>query len=299
MTMLNEEDLQTLQQEVQRLLGRCMLRLQQYERLIKAMVADHKISGPFHNLQQARAKQIDATAGKTLGTLVGDLIGSYVVADGANPPEETKTNSPENANWFAMQMTLGLPAAEFVRVESELREMVLLRNNLVHHFIDKHDLWSSDGCRGARDALVTAYSRIDHHFGQLRGWAESMEKVRQTMSGILQSEEFNDVFVNGITPDGKVNWDASGIVSALREAIGALAVDGWAPVDDAGNWIATRYPEQLPAKYGCHSWRQVVHNAPILELRYLEMDGQRTACYREKDDSTATSRSNMSSSQDR
>jgi hypothetical protein len=289
MTMLNEEDLQALQQEVQRLLGRCMLRLQQYERLIKAMVADHKISGPFHNLQQARAKQIDDTARKTLGILVGDLLGSYIVADEINPPEEMKTNPPENVNSFAMHMTLGLPESEFVKVESELREMVLLRNNLVHHFIDQHYLWSSDGCRGARDALVTAYSRIDHHFGQLRGWAESMEKVRQAMSGILQSEEFKDVFVNGITPDANVNWDASSIVSALREAIGALAVDGWAPVDDAGNWIATRYPEQLPAKYGCHSWRQVVHNAPILELRYLEMDGQRTACYREKDN-TATSR---------
>ena len=289
MTMLNDEDLQTLQQEVQWLLGRCMLRLQQYERLIKAMVAHHKLSGSFHDLERARAVQIDDTARKTLGTLVGDLLGSYVVADEVDPPEESTTSSPENVNWFAMQMTLGLPDAEFVRVESELREMVLLRNNLVHHFIDQHDLWSSDGCRGARDALVTAYSRIDHHFGQLRGWAESMEKVRQTMSEILQSEEFKDVFVNGIAADGKVNWDASGIVSALREAFGALAADGWAPVAEAGKWITQRYPEQLPAKYGCLSWRQVVHNAPILELRYLEIDGRRTACYREKD-STAASR---------
>lgn len=283
MTMLNDEDLQTLQQEVQRLLGRCMLRLQQYERLIKAMVAHHKVSGPFLDLERARAAQIDATAGKTLGTLVGDLIGSYVVADGVNPPEETKTNPPENVNSFAMHMTLGLPEAEFVKVEGELREMVLLRNNLVHHFIDQHDLWSSDGCRGAQDALVTAYNRIDQHFGQLREWAEDMEKMRQTMSEILQSEEFKDVLVNGIAADGKVNWDASGIVSALREAFSALAVDGWAPVAEAGKWITKRYPEQLPAKYGCLSWRQVVHNAPILELQYLEMDGQRTACYREKD----------------
>ncbi len=106
------------------------------------------------------------------------------------------------------------------------------------------------------------------------------------MSELLQSKEFEELFVNGITPDGKVNWDASGIVSALREAFGALAVDGWAPVAAAGKWVAKRYPEQLPAKYGCLSWRQVVHNAPILELRYLEMDGQRTACYREKDSSS-------------
>ena len=198
--MQNDEVLQTLQQEVQRLLGRCMLRLQQYEQLIKAMVAHHRLSGPIHDLEQTRAKQIDDTARKTLGILVGDLLGSYVVADEINPPEETKTNPSENVNSFAMHMTLGLPDAEFVKVESELREMVLLRNNLVHHFIDQYDLWSSDGCRGAQDALVNAYSRIDHHFGQLRGWAESMDEVRQTMSEILQSEEFKDVFVNGIAP---------------------------------------------------------------------------------------------------
>ena len=283
MTMSNDDELRTLQQDVQRLLGRCMLRLQQYEQLIKAMLGHHKISGSFYDLERVRAAQIDDTARKTLGTLVGDLLGSYVVADEINPLAETKTNSPEDVSWFAMQMTLGLPDAEFVRVERELREMVLLRNNLAHHFIDQHDLMSPDGCRGAQDALVIAYNRIDQHFGQLREWAEVMEKTQQTMSEILQSEEFKDVFVNGISPDGKVDWDASGVVSALREAFGVLAVDGWAPVGEAGKWITKRYPEQLPAKYGCQSWRQVVHNAPNLELRYLEMDGQRTACYRDKD----------------
>lgn len=285
MTMIDDEDLKTLQHEVQRLLGRCLLRLQQYERLIKSMVAHHKVSGPIPDLEKASAKQVDDTARKTLGTLVGDLVGSYVVADEVDPTEETTTYFPENVNWFAMQMTLGLPEAEFTLVESELREMVLLRNNLVHHFIDQHDLWSSDGCRRAKDALVIAYKRIDQHFGQLREWAEGMEKMRQTLSEILQSEEFKDVLVNGIAPNGKVNWDASGIVSALREAFRALAVDGWAPVAEAGKWVAKLYPEQLPAKYGCQSWRQVVHNASILELRYLEIDGQRTACYREKDSS--------------
>lgn len=289
MTMSNDDELRTLQQDVQRLLGRCMLRLQQYERLIKAMVADHKFSGQMDSLEQIKSEQIDATASKTLGTLVGDLIGSYVVAGEISPPEAATTNSPENVNCFAMQMTLGLPDAEFVRVKRELREMVLLRNNLVHHFIDQHDISSSDGCRGAKDALVTAYNRIDQHFGQLREWAEDMEKMRQMMSEILQSEQFKDVFVNGIAADGKINWDASGVVNALREAFGALVVDGWAPVDEAGKWIAKRYPEQLPARYGCLSWRQVVHNASILELRYFEMDGRRTACYREKD-SAVTSR---------
>lgn len=47
---MNDEDLQAQQREVQRLLGRCMLHPQQYERLMKGIVAHHDISGPAYEL---------------------------------------------------------------------------------------------------------------------------------------------------------------------------------------------------------------------------------------------------------
>ena len=54
----NESDrLPDLQCEVQRKLGRCMLRLQQYERLLKAMVAGMALEGPMEQLDEMRAKQ--------------------------------------------------------------------------------------------------------------------------------------------------------------------------------------------------------------------------------------------------
>ncbi len=113
MTTLNDEDLQTLQHEVQRLLGRCLLRLQQYERLIKAIAAHDRFSGPIHDLERVRAAQFNRTARKTLGTLVGDLLGSYIVANNIDPPEEAATSSAENVNWSAMQMTLSLSDKDF------------------------------------------------------------------------------------------------------------------------------------------------------------------------------------------
>ena len=39
------------QRDVQRLLGRCMLRIQQYERLLKAMLAHHEVDGPVETLE--------------------------------------------------------------------------------------------------------------------------------------------------------------------------------------------------------------------------------------------------------
>jgi hypothetical protein len=36
----------SMQHEVQRQLGRCLLRLQQYERLMKSMLSRHRLGGP-------------------------------------------------------------------------------------------------------------------------------------------------------------------------------------------------------------------------------------------------------------
>jgi hypothetical protein len=107
-----------------------------------------------------------------------------------------------------------------------------------------------------------------------------MDQARRLAAEFAQSDAFHDLVVNGIAPDGSVDWPVAGIVSALREAAGELAVEGWTPVATAGRWIADRHPDQLPAKYGCSSWRQVVHESRLFELRYRETNGQRAAWYR-------------------
>lgn len=283
MTISPDKALQTLQHEVQRLLGRCILRLQQYELLIKAIVANHEISVSADASGAFKAETKTDTSTKTLGNLVRKLLGSYVVNDEIEASVEAVFTRPEASTSFGMRMHVNLSDADFAQTEKDLRELVLLRNNLVHHFIDQHDIGSLEGCSGAQDALSAAYSIIDQHLKQLRGWAEDMEQSRRAMAELLQKDVLRDFVVNGISPDGTVHWPAAGIVSYLRTAARELAVDGWAPVDEVGSRIAEQYPDQLPAKYGCTSWRQVVHESRIFELRYREVDGKRAAWYREKE----------------
>ena len=278
MTANSDEALQSLQREVQRLLGRCLLRLQQYERLIKAIMADYEISGPAHALEEVRAARMTATAGKTLGTMVGELLGSYVVANEVDTAIQTSTDTSHAR--ISISNRLQLSDADFARTENDLRELVLLRNNLVHHFIDQHEIGTLDGCRSGRDALIAAYSRIDQHLEELRTWAEDMQEARRALAEVVQSDAFRDHLVNGTYPDGTVFWPGAGIVRALREAASELAVDGWTTVEEAARWITERYPEQQPANYGCSSWRHVVHESRSFELRYFEVGGRRVARYR-------------------
>ncbi|WP_454258574.1 OST-HTH/LOTUS domain-containing protein [Pseudoxanthomonas mexicana] len=281
MTTSPADDVLTMQQrEVQRLLGRCLLRLQQYEKLMKAIVAHHEILATGIPMASNQEQRIADASSKTLGTLVGTLLGSYVtngeMDDASEPDARDDTLS------FKMKMRLSMSAEDYSRTQGDLKELVSLRNDLVHHFIDDHDLWDLDGCRGAHDALTITYSRIDQHFEQLRGWAEHMDQARRLAAEFVNSDAFRDLVIHGIAPDGLVSWPAAGIVQTLREATAELGVDGWTPVASAGRWIAERHPEHLPAKYGCSSWRQVVHESRLFELRYRDVDGQRAAWYRAK-----------------
>ena len=279
---MTEEDPQSMQREVQRLLGRCLIRIQQYERLMKAIVAHHDISGPAHALEAILAARVGDASTKTLGALVGQLVSSYVTTETASGKEK-EFELPDNALSFGFRAQLSLSPEDYIRTQDELRELVSLRNMLVHHFIDQHDLWTTEGCRSAREALDVSYARIDQHYEQLRRWAEHMEQARQLMAEFVQSEPFRDAFFNGIAPDGSVDWAWAGIVRVLREAARELAVEGWTPVEVAERWMLDRYPDQQPAKYGCTSLRQVLHESRLFELRHHKVDGLLVARYRPKE----------------
>ena len=82
MAVLNQTDIVGPQHEVQRLLGRCLLRVQQYERLLKAMIAVQKLSGTPETLPHALDARKAEASDKTLGTLVGRLMGDYIMKEG-------------------------------------------------------------------------------------------------------------------------------------------------------------------------------------------------------------------------
>lgn len=273
--------LQLPQREVQRLLGRCLLRIQQYERLIKAIVAHHEICGPVWSLDAIRSARIADASTKSLGLLVGKLVGSYLVHGSGRDTDLPDPDSGEVAT-VRMQLRLEMGAEDFERTHADLKDLVRLRNDLVHHFIDQNDIWTVLGCARAKQALLTAYSRIGHHFEQLRSWAENMEQARQLAAEFVQSEVFRDLVINGISPDGSVDWPGSGIVRLLREAMSELSVDGWTSIASAERFIQARDPEQLPVKYGCRTLKQVVHQSRLFELQYREQGGRREAHFKDR-----------------
>jgi hypothetical protein len=285
MAVLNQADLVGPQHEVQRLLGRCLLRLQQYERLLKAMIAVQKLSGTPETLPHALdARKVEASD-KTLGTLVGRLMGDYIMKEGSELPDDT-ADHPGDSIHFAFRVQLNLPAENYETLKADLRDLVTLRNTLVHHFIELHDLWTVDGCLRAQDALTRSYAEIDRHVAQLGTFAGHMDEAREAAAKVMQSPQFLDMVVNGIGLDGQIHWPVAGIVGALRKAFSELSVDGWVNLDAAARWVSEHQPEQTPKKYGCSRWRQVIHESGQFELRRFTHKGQFGAWFRELSNAT-------------
>lgn len=282
--MSPHEDVTAEQHEVQRLLGRCMLRLQQYEGLMKAILAHHELSGAAHELQARRAERISELSTTSLGNLAKLLFESYVVVrrpDGS-PADDNEVDLPASTvATIRTRMTLEMAAEDVVATKAAVKELVNLRNSLVHHLIERFNVWSLEGCAQATAHLVECYGRIDEHFEQLRQWAVSMDEARALAASFMQSDAFQDFVVNGIGPDGVVHWPSAGIVSCLREAVSVGGTDGWTPLEAAIAFMAERHQEQTPHKYGCRSWQQVLHESRAFELQYRgEAGAARTAWYR-------------------
>lgn len=281
-TPMPSDDVLAIQHIVQRKLGRCLLRLQQYEQLQKVIVTHGELSGPADRLHTIREQKIASAQKKTMGTLVGMLTESFLTQSPQNEESQTETDAGDQI-WFSYRHQLEMPAEHYEATKAALKELVDLRNKLVHHFIERFDLWSESGCQAADGFLEESYETINRHCLNLQCWAKTMIEARAKMTSFIQSQTFEDALIDGIREDGSIYWPGSGICRCLREAETKLAEGGWTRLEAAIRWIGGTYPEQTPKRYGCSSWRYVLQESRQFVIRKSQAENECTAVwYRSK-----------------
>ena len=263
------ETTQEQRSEVHRKLGRCLLRLQQYEMLTKAMLVDHQQSGSLADWDARRQARIAMFAKKTLGQLIEWMKDSYLTPEPEGREVTSEPPAGSNQVWISFRSAMHMDPDSYHRTVAGMEELVDLRNNLVHHLLEHFNLWMLDGCAAADTHLEKSYDLIDRHVIELGEWARHMDEARQAAAAFMASDEYFDhVQTFKAKPDRAVPplHQRSPIVECLREAEAFLAVDGWVLLDDAISFIGRVDQEQNPTRYGRKNWRQVLRDSGAFEF---------------------------------
>lgn len=164
---------------VQQKLGHCVLRLQAYELGLKAILSQHDVVVTAKGVKPDRRLKRS-----TLGTLFRQLFGSLLTTDAALEQADAQDKEDDAGGEGPLahfRMQIALPEEESSRLNSELKAFVRLRNELIHHFRERHDLGSQEGCQSAEAALNAASARIERHIDDLRTWAGDLLSARQAL----------------------------------------------------------------------------------------------------------------------
>jgi hypothetical protein len=274
MTVKSNRSLIEAQRDVQWLMGYCILSLQEYELMMKGYLAEAEFvvtelpDGTFQVEPPPDLGYI--TLGGLVSRLLESVVTSHEKAEAGTPDDPSDTGTS-----VRIRHRKSFTEEDLVRTASDLKELVLLRNRLVHHFLAEHDLNSLAGCLAAENAVSKAADKINVQRDRLIKWVNDRTEAKKHLIDALNLPEVIDHLDNDI-----IAWHYTTIVKALREAAETLHRDGWTSVSAAQAWILARDPEELPEGYGCKSWRQVIRDCGLFELRYFVEGGTRVPWYR-------------------
>lgn len=196
--MSGESEIQVHQREVQRLLGRALLRFQHLEGLLKKLVVVRFVSAGPQQIADGFKKRLDEVMASPLGWLKEELFEKYVRPEGVQP-DESELDKAVAKGHMAFQNRLSIPQAEHKRLKESLSLVHSRRNQVVHHFLDQFDLQSVKCCQGAQDFLEETHRLLDLHQEEFLEFAKSVSHIHGAIASFMQTPEFGEAL---LTPGG-------------------------------------------------------------------------------------------------
>jgi len=269
---MEEPSYAALQREVQRKLGRCLIRIQQYELLLKELVAKREVSAILGRNPVPLAEPSPTATTRTMGQLVGELTDKYfqptLLDSGETQPEASSDDNEHPAGWAGVRRSVSMSPDSHAKLIEELQELVDLRNDLVHHFVEVQDLVTEEGCIAADMYLQHCYTEIDRHLVSLQGWAASSNEATRSIAAFMASPEYNAFLMAELSPSISQREAALPcLVELLRRAEAKISKDGWTALSAAIAFAKTVAPDETPKKHAFGSWRQVLHDAGFFQVR--------------------------------
>ncbi|HVK02327.1 MAG TPA: hypothetical protein VM490_02565 [Armatimonadaceae bacterium] len=220
-----------MQEEIEQRIGRNLLTFQRIEGWLKQLAVFSRIDSYAHDLARFRREKCEAVETRTMGHLVGQLNGDVL----SGPVEQSVPDALTNTF-----VTIGF-SADYPELRASLSALVAERNDLVHHFLARHDLTTPDGTAAAVDSLDRQYERAQQVLNELKALNEQRSGMVRQIIDFLESDagiRYLDL------------WFGHGrrITGLLQEVAREKAdPEGWTDLGAAGQAIRQQASEDLTA----------------------------------------------------
>ena len=194
--MSDESEHLPVQRDVQCAIGRALLRFQHLEKVLKGLLVGRFVSGAPGQADAGAKQRLELVSSSPLGWLKEELLGRYLQPEGA-PVDESELDKAAARGHIAFRVSVGLPAQDHASLSQHLSVVHERRNVLVHHFLDKFDLQTHEGCAAALAYLDETHELLDTHQGEVLRFAEWAAGLHQVMVRQLERPEFTALLQAG------------------------------------------------------------------------------------------------------
>jgi len=245
--------------EVLRKIGRNILLFQEFEYLLKHIVAKGSFSGFMSEIGSNIEKRTILIQKQTMGQLVGQYLETTdpEYQDSSNVPEELKEP------FFSFKFQTECDDIYFKTKKDALAKMVSDRNQLVHHLLQIFNPKSLDSCLQVEQLLDKQRENILCEINELRQKVRVLQEGKKMIAEFILSDEGEKFF----KPNPLMQ---SPLLILLRDiAANTTRADGWASITTAGQLVKQQAPEELALlkeKYGYKSLKALLIATEIFDL---------------------------------
>lgn len=161
------------------LYGKCLLNLQQFEILLKRMLPVLKMEGNIDTLEGNRKLDAQALSRRMLGQLIGEFVNR--MGESKNEPE---LDAGIDLPYIRFKFELSNIEEHCVR----LRNLLGIRNELAHHFLETFPLNSDENCESALIHLAHISVKIEENRLAFRAMLKAFEEWRNYLCQLLSSD---------------------------------------------------------------------------------------------------------------
>lgn len=175
-------DCDQLRPEVFRLLGKMIVNLQNYERMLKTLVSSSNVhflpDHPGDSFESSRNRVSKMTLGMLAREFATGTMASNDVLD-----EE----APDGHFGFRFRIQSEGPILEML--DQDIRKLVQIRNDLAHHFTAMFDLSTTAGCESAIAHFEEITPFAHEQYQRMRSWVSVLQDAIAELYGWLDEQE--------------------------------------------------------------------------------------------------------------